>query len=339
MPVAKINETLAKTAKEGHYWSNEIKSWGLVVRPTGTKSWVFQKSGRKRLTLGHYPAMTATEARRGGIDLLDRELSLYLKHWRDRPIASISKEDCDAAHKRLSFSSGEQTADRVLGHVRAVWNTGDRFLEEMDHKNPTDRVDWHGGKSREYPRVDLPLFWAGVDQLQPIVQAWHGVAISTALRLNDLNTMRWENVDLEAQKLHIPEPKGGKAFDLPISWQTAEILSHLPRSSPWVFPSPKSTVGHITNPARRLKQDGKQINAHWLRKEWSTTAAELETPKLYIELMMNHSVPQNSVTDGYLGRISIDRLRPYQQQVSDQLFSADVKLCKQTIKWFCVSAH
>jgi hypothetical protein len=71
MSVAKITESFAQSAKPGAYWDTELKGFGLIVRPTGRRSLVVQKSGRKRYTLGSHPTMRIAEAR----DLARRRMS------------------------------------------------------------------------------------------------------------------------------------------------------------------------------------------------------------------------------------------------------------------------
>lgn len=70
----------------------------------------------------------------------------------------------------------------------------------------------------------------------------------TGLRRMDGATVRWEHVDLEAGKLHRPNPKGGteRAFTIPLSSECVRILERrrcdnrvvfAQGDGGWVFPT------------------------------------------------------------------------------------------------------
>jgi len=62
-------------------------------------------------------------------------------------------------------------------------------------------------------------------------------------------TLEWKNI--QEDRIHLPMTKNGRSFDLPILQIHHEILAPLrPLSKKWVFPSPKSAVGHITGPKK-----------------------------------------------------------------------------------------
>lgn len=351
MSVVKLSQGFAKSANEpGAYWTNDYpKGLGLIVRPTGTKSWVLQKSGKKRHTIGHYPVMSFGEARRRAQEilvappqpkplitvqsaledhlkrmdrrgntsgpLLDGEVKLYLRDWLNKPLADITRAQCRARHERLTKEVGDQTADRAFRHFRALYNSALK-LHDLP-TNPTIAIEWHGNRRRDYDRIDLHDFRQRVEMIEnPIRRAWYLVALSTALRKTDCSSIEWEHIDFDSRTLHRPNPKGGtaKAFTLPLSQQTTELLCSLPRQSQYVF-SANSQTGYILNPREKQME-----NPHHLRAEYIALATDLGVPTYPKKLLVNHSVPRIDVSDGYVARPDVELCRPYQENISNIVF-------------------
>lgn len=348
MPVAKITETLVAKAEPGAYWDTELKGFGLIVRPTGRRTLVVQKSGRRRWTLGHHPALRVADARRSAVeiisgkaDVVDRRLTLaralemhlgrmeargnrsmrlvedevqrHLGDWLRRPMVEITRADCERRHRELK-ARGPQLAERVMRHLRAVWNSAHKKVDLPT--NPTVAIDWAPLKRRDYPRIDLADWHASLGDLSRVRRDWHLLAISTGLRKSDACSVRWSEVDLEAATLHRPNPKGGRAFTLPLSEQTRDLLAALPRVDEWVFPS-ASRSGHIEVPERRGHP-----GPHHLRAEYMAIATDLGVPSYPKKLLVNHSVPRIDITDGYVANPDVEICRPWQQRISDRVWVA-----------------
>lgn len=358
MAVVKLSQKLAQDAGPGAYWERDTpKGLGLIVRESGRKSWVVQKSGKKRWTLGQFPDMNVAEARRRARDLIlappepmadmtlqqaleihlrrmerrgkvsmklvDDEMHLHLADWLNRPLAQITRGDCAARHNRIT-RRGPQTADRVMRHLRAIYNTA---LKRVDlPTNPTIAVEWHGTRRKNYPRIDLPGWWRQVNQIEnPIKRAWHVTALTTGLRKMDCCTVRWSDIDLESMTLHRPSPKGGadKAFTLPISQETAMVIADLPRINEWVFASFQGKNGHISNP---LEPD--MPKPHHLRAEYMAIATDLGVPTYPKKLLVNHSVPRADLTDGYVANPDVEICRQWQSRISERIFSLVHASCR-----------
>ncbi len=348
MPVAKLTQAIADGAGPGALWDTEIKGLGLVTRDTGTKSWVVQKSGRKRWTLGRFPLMTCAEARRRARDtllqqpeqegaqitlemalrahlkrmdrrgnssgpLVEREVHKHLGQWLNRPLAEITRGNCEARHDRLTVTAGDQTADRVMRHLRAIYNTA---LKKVDlPTNPTIAVEWHGNRRRDYPRLDLAELPLG--EVNVVQRAAAITMLTTGLRKSDCFSVRWSDIDFDKQTMHRPNPKGGerRAFTLPLSAQTADLLRGLPCINEWAFPSFRAGTGHLSQLNRVLP------NAHHLRAEYMALAVDLGVPTYQRKLLVNHAVPRMDVTDGYVAEPDVEMCREHQQRISHHVFS------------------
>lgn len=73
------------------------------------------------------------------------------------------------------------------------------------------------------------------------------IALETAMRLGELQEMRWENVDLTRRTVFLPETKNGDSRTVPLSSVAVGTLRKIPQhiSEPQVFPfSSTSTTSH-----------------------------------------------------------------------------------------------
>ncbi len=61
-------------------------------------------------------------------------------------------------------------------------------------------------------------------------------AIETGMRRGEIVAMRWEDIDFDAQTLHIPVTKTGVARDIPLSDAAVAIIRDLPCDTQRVFP-------------------------------------------------------------------------------------------------------
>ncbi|WP_366875271.1 tyrosine-type recombinase/integrase [uncultured Roseobacter sp.] len=97
---------------------------------------------------------------------------------------------------------------------------------------------------------DLMAWLEAVDLLDnPIHRVFYEWLLFTGLRKSEAFNMEWK--DVHEDHIHLPMTKNGRSFDLPILQTHHEILAPLRGlSRTWVFPSPKSMVGYITNPLR-----------------------------------------------------------------------------------------
>lgn len=106
-----------------------------------------------------------------------------------------------------------------------------RLMEALgDHAAPTE-----GAKRAGNYRVGTrnPL-------VKPVIQ----FAIETAMRLGEIVSLRWEDVDLKERTAFLPDTKNGDSRTVPLSRRAVALLKGLPRTGgePLVFPVSANAV-------------------------------------------------------------------------------------------------
>ncbi len=281
MPSARLTKAFVDRAAipEGRaqalYWDTELRGFGLLVgRPT--KSFVVQKSGGRRVTLGRHGVLTVAQARqlaiqalaeiangspnaapgvtlreaaelhRGlmrrkgcsprSIEELDYRLNRYLADWLDRPLADISRTETRTRHSKIG-AKAPYSANSTFRNFRAIYNTA---LREHDlPANPSVAIHWYKERRRQEPVQDLRAWYREVMRIDNRVRRTYQLfVLFTGLRRRDAATVRWEDVDFEAGTLHRPRPKGGedRAFTVPLSQVALGLLRFARRRNARLFP-------------------------------------------------------------------------------------------------------
>lgn len=231
--------------------------WGAVGGPT--------LDGALEL---HLARMRKSGASARSLSTVETEVEKHLDDWLKRPLKTIDRAVCRQRHEKLSENNGPYIANRVLRHLRALWNTA---LKEHDlPANPTVAVHWNKEERRQEPIAwaKLPAWLATVNALEEVrvdgkvVSTRSGVrgdynlfVLFTGLRRNDAATVRWEHLNLaeEPQDSRVwnsvrkkwdeielpphtllrPNPKGGRdrAFSIPLSTECIKILERRQREN------------------------------------------------------------------------------------------------------------
>jgi len=207
-------------------------------------------------------------------------------------------------------------------------------------RNPVDLWLAGGGKFHRKARRKistpdevLPCWRAGIkaEVNNPAIRdaLWFG--LYTGMRRDEVLTLRWERVDMDALLFRVEETKTGVPLQLPITMQLAAILERCRSDAErlpdgirdWVFPPLTSASGHVEDPhhlyARIGKAGGAKFWFHGLRNCFITVAErELILPPSLTKRLVNHARP-NDVTEGYAAAWSISQLREPAQRMADRI--------------------
>lgn len=283
----------------------------------------------------HLAAMRAKRAAQRSMETIREEADRHLSDWLERPLSSISRNECAQRHERITERSGPYAANRALQHFRACYNTASRRIDDMP-PCPTAGVTFNRTRRRREPIswAALSAWRARVEAIKnPVRRDLQLFLLLTGLRSLDARTVRWEHVDFEARTVHRPKPKGGedRAFTVPVSEAVLDILrrrrdeNHMlyPDDGGWVFPT-RNMRGKVTHVSQAKEQRydnlGKKVgylpSPHRLRDTFASAAHEARVHPLDLKVLMNHTLPAgDDVTEGYI-RPSVDHLRGCAEQVA-----------------------
>ena len=271
-------------------------------------------------------------------ELYRYEANRYLGDWLPRPLDAIGRADVEARFNGITADHGWSAANRAMSLLRSIYRRP--CVDHDGLRNPVDLWLAGGGKFHRKarrkisaPSEVLPCWRAGieVEVNNPAIRdaLWFG--LYTGMRRDEVLTLRWERVDMDALVFRVEETKTGVPLALPITDQLAAILERRRTAAAdlaegireWVFPSPTSATGHVQDPhhlyARISKAGGAKFWFHGLRNSFITVAErELMLPPSLTKRLVNHARP-NDVTQGYAADWTIAQLREPAQKIADRI--------------------
>ncbi|WP_299865676.1 tyrosine-type recombinase/integrase [uncultured Hoeflea sp.] len=264
-----------------------------------------------------------------------RSIRVYLKAWRKKPVNEISRQMVLKRHQDLSAEIGKTTANNVMRHLRSVYNFTAATHDEFP-PNPvqilTQARAWHREQRRQtvVTAQDLPMWWKAVMAEPDYARDFLLTALFTGMRRGELMALRWKNVDLTTQTLHLPKTKNGDPLHLPLSSFLVDLLTERKAQaggSPFVFPGP-GRDGHLKETKKFLLRvsagSGVSFTLHDLRRTFITIAESLDVPYYALKRLLNHRA-NGDVTGGYIV-VNAERLRGPVEQVAARILElADVR--------------
>ena len=269
-------------------------------------------------------------------DLMNKSLG----DWKDRPLATISKDAIAKRHEHLGEKS-QARANNAMRVLRAVFNFARHQYEDAEGhslfpENPVSRLShtrawYHVGRRRTVIRSSqLPAWFAAVearrtpdaDPHDRTVADLLALLVLTGLRRSEGLALRWQDVDLKARTLLIHDTKNGEPLELPLSDYLVDLFEARRELAPgpYIFPG-RGEAGHLHTPHKGVRRiveaSGVEFTLHDLRRTFITVAESLDVPVYAIKRLVNHKMP-NDVTAGYVV-IDTERLRDPMQRITDRL--------------------
>lgn len=150
-----------------------------------------------------------------------------------------------------------------------------------------------GVKSDVLQRGQLSVWVAAVTQIgNPVISAYLQVLLLTGARPGEVMTLRWDDLNTQWKGIQIRDKVEGLR-EIPLTPYVAHLLAALPRRNEWVFSSPTSASGYLTEPTyphtRACKAAGLDgLTLHGLRRSFKSLTEWLEIPAGVVAQIMGH---------------------------------------------------
>ena len=154
----------------------------------------------------------------------------------------------------------------------------------------------------------------------------------TGCRRNEILTLRWEEVHLEAHELRLPDSKTGPRT-ISLSVEAADVLAALPKvpGNPWVIPGtrPGQRLSSIFEPWSRVRARAglDDVRIHDLRHSYASRALALGESLPVIAKLLGHAQIQTTARYTHLTRDSVkDAATRVANDIAQDIFATDVIL-------------
>lgn len=173
------------------------------------------------------------------------------------------------------------------------------YADLMPAKNPAktqktrEALGKAGVKSDVLQRGQLTSWFTAVQQLQnPTIAACLQVMLLTGARPGEVLSLRWEDVNTKWKGISIRDKVEGTR-EIPLTPYMAHLMASLPRRNEWVFSSPTSASGCLTEPntphTRACRAAGLEgLTLHGLRRSFKSLTEWLEVPVGVVAQIQGH---------------------------------------------------
>ena len=225
------------------------------------------------------------------------------------PLAALmplALKDLDQATiERWAANEGKTrpSSARLAWRLRTVFLTWcaeqPEYANLLPDKNPAktkkarEALGKAGTKSDVLQREQLAAWFAAVQQIQnPVIAACLQMMLLTGARPGEVLALRWEDVNTQWKGISIRDKVEGTR-EIPATPYMLHLLAALPRRNEWVFSSPTSASGCLTEPnnphTRACAAAGLEgLTLHGLRRSFASLTEWLEVPAGVVAQIQGH---------------------------------------------------
>ena len=204
-----------------------------------------------------------------------------------------------AAKEGLTRPSSARLAWRLLTVFLTWCAEQPAYASLLPAKNPAktkkarEALGKAGTKKDVLQKGQLAAWFAAVQQLQnPVIAACIQMMLLTGARPGEVLGIRWEDVNTQWKGISIRDKIEGTR-EIPATPYMLHLLAALPRRNEWVFFSPTSATGCLTEPnnphTRACKAAGLEgLTLHGLRRSFKSLTEWLEVPVGVVAQIQGH---------------------------------------------------
>jgi integrase len=271
-----------------------------------------------------------------------RSIKSHFKAWLSKPAKDVTSQMVEDWYRQATKES-ISSANSAMRAARAVYNyqkkIATRQQSELFKYNPFAGHTMAREAARDecIETSELPQWVKAVEALQSeTTRDYLLLMLYTGLRRREAAPLRWSDIDFKKKSLtakgatETGKTKSGTTHTIPLS---TFLIALLERRRPlandpkgYVFPG-TGKVGYLSDPKKAINSiesnSGIRCSCHGLRRTFSNFAAfEAEIPELARKRLLNHKIDQNDVTAKHYSKLTMERLRRYQQAVTDSILYA-----------------
>ncbi len=170
----------------------------------------------------------------------------------------------------------------------------------------------------------LSAWFTEVRKIQnPVIAAFVQCLLITGARRGELEGLKWEDVDFQWFSLTIRDKATTKGQVIgtrviPLTPYVGYLLQSLPRRNQWVFSSPTSTSGQLTEPRKSIEPaliaaglEG--LTLHGLRRSFATLSEWVEVPAGITAQIMGHK--PSAIAEKHYKQRPLDLLRMWHERI------------------------
>lgn len=181
-----------------------------------------------------------------------------------------------------------------------------------------DHIPRMAGKDDCLQKEQLPAWFSAVKRLSSnTISAYLQTLLLTGARREELASLKWENVDFQWNSLTISD-KVENERTIPLTPYVRALLVNLPRKNTFVFESPTSASGRVSEPRhahnRALAVAGIEgLTIHGLRRSFGTLSEWVECPVGVVAQLMGHK--PSAIAEKHYRRRPLDLLRMWHEKI------------------------
>lgn len=210
-----------------------------------------------------------------------------IRGWRDERLKKVSGA---SVNRELNLVSA------VFSHAIKEWGEPMRGNPVAEVKRPARGVarrrrlsDGEVEKLKTYFKGEG--IREGLGRTMDLMPTLIELAVETAMRMGELCSLEWSNVDLEGCWAYLPKTKNGEERYVPLSPRAVELISGLPELEVRVLPINTGTAGVYFREAVQALGLG-DLHFHDTRRE-ATTRLSRKLPVMELASMTGHKDLKN----------------------------------------------
>ena len=204
-----------------------------------------------------------------------------------------------AASEGKTRASSARLAWRLLTVFLTWCSEQPAYADLVAAKNPAktkkarESLGKAGVKKDSLQKSQLAGWFAAVQQLQnPVIAACLQVLLLTGARMNEVLALRWDDINTKWKGIAMHDKVEGDR-EVPLTPYVEHLISALPRRNEWVFSSPTSESGCLSEPnnphTRACRAAGLEgLTLHGLRRSFKSLTEWLEVPVGVVAQIQGH---------------------------------------------------